>query len=354
MKKFFIGVDVSKDTVDVSFFDDDRMKSPEYLAQYSNSPKGFREMVKDLRMCCHGVSSGQWLFCCETTGRYDHPLCHWLVDHGMVVWRESALQIKWSSGIQRGKNDRVDSLRIAEYAWRHQDKMQKFVKPSESLSNLKAAFTHRRRLVEKRTATRCQLKSMSSEKGLSASLARMIVRDLSREIERLSASIATMDESIQKIIRSDSELDKNYRHIISVKGVGPITAVALIVCSGNFKAITSAKKMACYCGVASFRSQSGTSINRKASVSNLSNRQIKSLLSMAARSASRSNPVFAEYFNRTLSRGKPVALVYNNLRNKIITVVYKLIERDCDFDVDYMRMHSTGQRANEPAIREAV
>ena len=79
MKKFFIGVDVSKDTVDVSFFDDDRMKSPEYLAQYSNSPKGFREMVKDLRMCCHGVSSGQWLFCCETTGRYDHPLCHWLV-----------------------------------------------------------------------------------------------------------------------------------------------------------------------------------------------------------------------------------------------------------------------------------
>ena len=49
MKKFFIGVDVSKDTVDVSFFDDDRMKSPEYLAQYSNSPKGFREMVKDLR-----------------------------------------------------------------------------------------------------------------------------------------------------------------------------------------------------------------------------------------------------------------------------------------------------------------
>ena len=36
MKKFFIGVDVSKDTVDVSFFDDDRMKSPEYLAQYSN------------------------------------------------------------------------------------------------------------------------------------------------------------------------------------------------------------------------------------------------------------------------------------------------------------------------------
>lgn len=49
-----------------------------------------------------------------------------------------------------------------------------------------------------------------------------------------------------------------------------------------------------------------------------------------------------------------MALVYNNLRNKIITVIYKLIERDCDFDVDYMRMHSTGQRANEPAIREAV
>ena len=57
MKKFFIGVDVSKDTVDVSFFDDDRMKSPEYLAQYSNSPKGFREMVKGTCACVATVSA---------------------------------------------------------------------------------------------------------------------------------------------------------------------------------------------------------------------------------------------------------------------------------------------------------
>lgn len=335
MKKFFIGIDVSKETIDVSYFEADRMRHPEYLAQYPNAPKGFRTMVKDLRLCSYGIGCGQWLFCCETTGVYDHSLCRWITDHGMVIWRESALQIKWSSGILRGKNDEVDSLRIAEYAWRYQDKLLPYVKPSESLSSLKALFVHRKRLIEKRTAAYCQIKVLSTTKETSSSVSKFIIKDIKREIEHLSKSINDVGKALHEVIRGDEELSRNYNHIISIKGVGPFTAMSLIIYSGNFKVITTSKKMACYCGIASFRDQSGSSINKKAYVSNLANRQVKTLLGMAARSASKTNPIFKEYFDRLVASGKPIALAYNNLKNKIVTIVYKLIECDCDFDENY-------------------
>jgi len=357
MKKFFIGIDVSKETIDVSFFEPDRMRSPEYLAQYQNAPKGFRSMVKDLRLCSYGISCGQWVFCCETTGIFDHALCNWIVDHGMVIWRESALQIKWSSGVQRGKNDEVDSLRITEYAWRYQDKIQPYVKPSASLSSLKALFSHRKRLIEKRTAAYCQISSLSKSKESFSSVCKLIIKDLKREIDRLSNSIRDMEKAIKETIQSDDELTRNYNHIISIKGVGPITATALIVYSGNFKVITSAKKMACYSGVASFKNQSGTSINKKADVTNLANRHIKVLLGMAARSASKTNPVFVEYFEHLTARGKPKALTYNNLKNKILVIAYKLIQDDSDFDENYKLEHSNGkqkQTINEARMRTGL
>lgn len=351
MKKFFIGIDVSKETIDVSFFEPDRMRSPEYLAQYPNAPKGFRSMVKDLRLCSYGISCGQWVFCCETTGIFDHALCNWIVSKGMLIWRESALQIKWSSGVQRGKNDEVDSLRITEYAWRYQDKIQAYVKPSASLSSLKALFSHRKRLIEKRTAAYCQISSLSKSNDNFSSVCKFIIRDLKREVVQLTNSIKDMEKAIKEVVLGDDELSRNYNHIISIKGVGPVTAIALIVYSGNFKVITSAKKMACYSGIASFRNQSGTSINKRADITNLANRHVKVLLGMSASSASKTNPVFVEYFERLIARGKAKALAYNNLKNKILIIVYKLVQSDRDFDENYKLEHSSG--AHKKTIDEA-
>lgn len=344
MNLFFIGIDVSKETIDVSFFDPRRMRKPEYLASYENRPKGFRSMVKDLRECSCGIGSGQWLFCCETTGSYDYDLCNWIYEHGLFIWRESALQIKMCSGIQRGKNDAVDSLRITEYAWRYQDKAIRFEKPNEALASLKALFSHRKQLVTKRTAAYSQQKALrASKQQVSKQASKLISSNLAKEIKHLTESIKSVEKAMLDILNADEELKRNYQHVTSIKGVGLISVLAIIIYSGNFKAIPTAAKFACYCGIASFRNQSGTSINSKANVSNLSNRQLKSILGMAAQSAAKTNPPFIDYFNRTIERGKSKAIAYNNIKNKIITIAYKLVENDVDFDPEYEQKHSGGQ-----------
>ena len=53
------------------------------------------------------------------------------------------------------------------------------------------------------------------------------------------------DKEIQAIIQIDNDLNKNYRLLQSVKGVGPVVALATIIKTGNFTRFTKARKFAC-------------------------------------------------------------------------------------------------------------
>ena len=337
MKKIFIGIDVSKETVDVSVLNPDVSSSPEYLAQYANTPSGYRLMVKDIRHMGRIPDDGQWLFCCETTGAYDRPMCYWLVEHGHYVWRESALQIKRSMGIRRGKDDKADSMAIAEYAWRHEDKSFPFQKPDKNLAALKDLFRYRQSLVDTMKAAKVRSGEAKGLMGASSAASKFIQRDAGREVKRLEQSIKQCEEEMMKIVQSDEALDNSYRHVTSVKGMGFVSAMALIVFSGNFQAIPTANKMATYCGVASFRERSGTSIDRRANVSSLSNRRLKGILTMAALQAVRYNPELKCYFERLKEAGKPFGIALNNVKNKLLHIAYSLVNNDRDFELDHER-----------------
>lgn len=54
------------------------------------------------------------LFCCEHTGIYSQVLLTFANQHNIAFWLESSMRIKRSMGLQRGKSDKVDAIRIAE------------------------------------------------------------------------------------------------------------------------------------------------------------------------------------------------------------------------------------------------
>ena len=336
MKKFFIGIDVSKETVDVSFVESDFQRPPEYLAQYPNDKKGYRSMVRDLKLALRGTSTGQWLFCCETTGAYDKKMCHWLVEHGMHVWRESALQIKQSLGIRRGKNDKADSMAIADYARRHPDKVNLFEIPGKELAALKDLFMYRQTLVDKLKGVKNRQKALKSQGDAASTAAKFIRRDTNNEIKRLECSIAECENAMKEVIRSNEQLERNYEHVKSIKGFGLVVTVALMVFSGNFQNIPTANKMATYCGVASFRNTSGTTVDSRQDVRHLSNRRLKGLLSMAARSAIQHDDVIRQYYQRKIAQGKQYGVAINNVKNKLIHIAYALVRTDQDYQSGYV------------------
>lgn len=336
MKKLFIGIDVSKETFDVSIFDEIRMAAV-YLSRYDNNDGGYQTMLRDLQMntCSNGISSGQWLFCCETTGCYDKPLCMWIAAHGMAIWRESALEIKRRGGIRRGKSDKTDSMAIAEYVYRFQDKFKAFVPQEKTLASLKKLYAYRSSLVKLSNNVKAQISACKVPSEAADSIAEFIIAGHEKQLQLLKQELRQVDKKLLELIESDDEINTNYRHIVSVPGVGPVLAAGMIVYSGNFSIIPTARKMASFSGVAPFRNQSGTSLDSRADVSRLCNRQLKGILTMAALSAMRYNEQLKCYRQRMEQAGKPFGIICNNVKCKLIKIIYALIRTDSDFDADH-------------------
>ena len=337
MKYYFIGIDVSKEKLDATLIHYESKSDSEQQLAYTtveNNPNGFRSLVSwSKKNAGRGVKTGTMLFCCETTGGYDRALCDWLYGNGLDIWRESALQIKRSMGLRKGKDDKADSEMIAYYALRFRSKATLYKPLDGNMRSLRDLFLYRQSLVAER-----QAKIVSSkEKQYISSESKsdnFIYRNAQKAIDLLTQSIKECERQMLEIIKEDEEMYRNYLHLISCKGVGLITSVMLIIYTDNFKS-WNAKKMASYCGIAPFYESSGSSVFHKANTSGYSNRRLKGILTQAARSAITHNPTLRQYYLRMKAQGKSYGVILNNVNNKLVHILFSLVLHDCDFELDH-------------------
>lgn len=337
MKTIVVGIDVSKEKLDVTAID---VRNPQQgvvkldYQVFDNRPMGFRRMLVWARRLIKGTTLDDVMFCCETTGGYDRLLCDYIYAKGVAIWRESALQIKRSVGVRKGKNDKADSLMIAEYAMRNMDKAVFYESPNENIRNLKALFLYRNRLVQKITHEKVRTNHLVATMP-SGSAKSFIKRDAQKHIKALMKSLKECETEILRIINEDESLSRNYKHITSIKGISLVNAVAIIAYSNNFKTITNARKMASYYGVANFRETSGTSINRQANTKYYSCSLLRAILSQAAECTIMKKGIYHAYYDRLKKKGKPTGVILNNIKNKLIHLIYSLVKNNMDFEPDY-------------------
>ena len=138
---------------------------------------------------------------------------------------------------------------------------------------------------------------------------------------------------------SSAELSENYGILVSFKGIGPITAAVLIIYTSNFKKFDDPRKFACFCGIAPFGKQSGTSVNTKPHVSRFAQTNVKAAIVQACKSAIISNPVIKESASRLREKGKHEGVIMNNVKNKIIHVIFKMINTKTSWNPEYQQAH---------------
>src|ERR1017187_4211872 len=98
-----------------------------------------------------GMELKQIIICFEHTGLYSLPLATFLSKQTIDFCMVPGLEIKKSMGVTRGKNDKVDALRIAEYAYLRREKLEMYTLPSENLLNLQNLHVLRERMVSQRS-----------------------------------------------------------------------------------------------------------------------------------------------------------------------------------------------------------
>ena len=337
MKKIIIGIDISKEKIDASAIDVRNsllgVLKLDYQA-FENRPIGFRRMLVWARHLIKGVALDEVMFCCETTGGYDRCLCDYLFAKGLDIWRESSLQIKKSCGLRKGKDDKTDSLIIAEYAMRHMDKAVYYVSPSETVRELKALLLYRRKLEQEKTSKKVRVSELKATAAKSKSIS-FILRDAQKNIRILEKSIKDCEKQILALYDSDEELKKSYDHLTSIRGIGIVNASAMIAYTNNFKNITTSRKLSSYYGIAPFREQSGTSVNKKAMVKCYSNSMLRAYLTQAAENTIREHGIYHDYYRRLSERGKCHGIALNNVKNKLLHLSLSLIANDMDYEENH-------------------
>ncbi len=160
-------------------------------------------------------------------------------------------------------------------------------------------------------------------------------------INAVKSDVLKVDEAILKLIQSDETLNRLVKVIMSIPGIGIITAVQIMISTNEFKDIKCPKKFACYAGVAPFKSDSGNTKVR-AKVSYIANKRVKSLLHICAVRAIRIDQELKTYFERkTQIEGKPKMAVFNAIRYKLILRTFVCVNQNRAYSKNYVRTAGT-------------
>lgn len=316
--KQIVGIDVSKSTMDAFI-----IKS-NHLFQVSNNPSGFVRLLEESIKILN-CSKDSLLFCFENTGCYSRALSVFLEDAGIQFCAIDALDLKRSMGLSRGKSDKKDAKSIAMYAWRRRDEMICSKLPGPVIDQLSALLSHREMLIRQRTALKNATKGHHNI--YSDHEFKFLKESQMRMIKQLSEEIKNTENEIIFIINHDAELKRSYDLLFSIKGIGKILAFYLITLTHNFTRFTDPRKFACYAGIAPFEYSSGTSVRGRTKVHPCANKQIKSLLNLAAMASIQLPGEYQMYYLRRTADGKNKMSTLNIIRNKLVFRAFSIVKR---------------------------
>lgn len=331
-KKWFAGIDISKEKIDAAIVNENE---PDRFTdhQFSNDLNGFEKMKNWFEE--HKIKITDCLFCMEHTGTYGLMLFAWLSQLKVDFCVEPGLQIKRALGMTRGKNDKVDARRIATYALEKKSKLKPYELPSENLICIKQLLTYRDQLVRLRTSLKNSLQSHQEYQQIISW--NYVTTDIQKKIAQLTESIEQAEKQIKEIIKSENELQKNFKLATSVKGIGLVIAAFMLVSTNNFTGFENGRKYACYAGVAPFPNESGSSLKGKSQVSHLANKKIKTLLSNGANSAKSWDPEIQAYFERKSKEGKDHKVIITAISCKLINRVFAAVKRGTPYVTLYQQ-----------------
>ncbi|MBP6235660.1 MAG: IS110 family transposase [Saprospiraceae bacterium] len=335
MLKFIIGADISKDKINfaVRFLNDYIMEN-----EIENTTTTLNKFIKKVQSLAKGIAKEKKSeytleFVMEHTGIYGNLLIECLAGHKLTTYIVAGLEIKNSTGISRGKNDKIDARRIADYGVRFADKLKPYTLCDQTLSELKGLNTLRAQMVRIKaqlTQAEDDNKKFQSKELLKKSekIKKPVVNELDEAIEKIEAQML-------ELIKSDESINENYKIAQSVPGVGKIVAVAFICATNNFTKFQSAKALGSYCGVVPFGKESGN-YKGKDKISPIANKALKTLLHLGAVASISGKNAFAVYYQRKVAVDKKnKMLALNNVRNKIVKTMFACIKNKTKYIADY-------------------
>lgn len=327
MYNLIVGIDISKTTIDASI-----TRKGEKVVNHDsflNKLFGFKQLVKWIMK--FEKEGDMVLVCMEHTGYYGQKLSEYLKGEKIDISQINPLKIKMSLGFRREKSDKSDSKAIAMYGLKFQDEMDINNLTDGVFLDLQLLLAHRRRLQDKMLDFQRQEKHLKD--CMTSSYAKQIIRNLRLNRKHLKKQFVQAEDHLEDYVHKYPELEKNYHLLMSIPGVGNMIALHTLMYTHNFERISCPRKFACYCGVAPFKNESGTSVRKGTRTSFYANKIMKSILVFGAMNAVKWDPELKAYYQRKVEEKNNKMLVLNAVKNKLIHRMYAVVRRGSPFVV---------------------
>jgi len=339
-----VGIDVSKDKLDVQLLHSSDKNAKHSYKQFSNAPSGFAKLVRWVEQLNSQLNRQTGLdrkphYCMESTGSYSEALAQFLAEGEHLVSVVNPYLVKHYGECSNmlNKNDRADALVIAHYCRAEQPSLWYLSRPQ-----VRALIKLVRRLQGLQQHLQ-QENNRLQEPGL----IKPVVRSIQKSIRFLEKEIASVKAEIRRHIDSDDGpggLKESMELLLSVPGIGETLATSILAELPDVSTFKSASSVGAYAGLSPKEHQSGTSVNKKTRISRKGNAHLRCALFMPALSAYRHNPLLAELYERLTKRGMPRKAAVCAVMRKLLMMAYGVLKNRQPFQLDWVKQQQDERR----------
>jgi len=296
-----VGVDISKDTLDV------HLHPAGASRRFANDAKGFSALIA----CLKGFAIARVVF--EPTGAYHHAFERRLAEAGLPLAKVNPRQARrFAEAIGRhAKTDAVDAAMLARFAMLIEPPARPIV--SATLDEMKELHVARRALVKDRVA------ALNRDKTRRSALLKRQAAERLRQIER---QIAAIDAALRAQLAADPALKARFDILVSIPGVGETTALTILVEMPELGAIEH-KCAASLAGLAPIARDSGRRSGKRFIRGGRAH--LRQALYMPTLVAVRFNTVMRAKYNAFLAAGKPPKVALTAIMRKLIILANALL-----------------------------
>jgi transposase len=301
MDMIYVGVDVSKDRLDVHI-----LPQGEAFA-VARDGKGLAELVERVQ------ALGPERIAVEATGGFETVVAAALAGASLPVVVVNPAQVRHFAQAlgRRAKTDPIDAQMIARFVEATKPEVREL--PDQATRLLADLVARRRQIIEMIVAERNREKRVAVKR---------IKKSIVRLIAALEKELAEIDAEIDAGVRGSPAWREKEDLLASVPGVGPITARTLIAELPELGTLDG-KRIASLAGLAPFTGQSGQ-WKGKAMIGG-GRATVRSALFLAALTAARHNPALKAFRERKAAQGKPKMVALIAVARKLLTILNAIL-----------------------------
>lgn len=335
IQKQNVGIDVSKDEFAVCFMvlTIGLKKKIKGTRKFPNTGVGFKDFTlwvenkRDNDLELH--------FTVEATGVYHENLSYYLEEKGEIVHIVLPSRAKrYASSLkQKSKTDKLDSKKLGQMGLERELEQWKPISPTFRI--LKGLTRERSSLIKYKTMLSNQKHALSS----SAYPNRKSIARIKQLIKQVEKQILAIEHEISDFIEQDIELKKRLLRVITIPGVGFLTAVIIVAETDGFALIKNIKQLISYAGLDVVKKQSGQ-WKGKYRISKRGNVHIRKALYFPAYTSVRYENNFKSFYERLLDKKQFSMIASVAVQRKMLGLIYTLWKNDTTYIHNYQQRNA--------------